>query len=111
MSVEIGTQLQSDDRPLDENYLNALVQEFGKDCESPKSYAEKVALSLSQKDSRYKFLVLVTEISSSSQEIDANFRIKSCAAAVWDSEKDGSITVEIPGLLPRVLTVFWVYAN
>lgn len=109
MNLEIGTQLQSAERPIEETYLKQLIEELRNDGDSPKIWAESVALKLAKKESRYKFLVLVTEISSSSENTDLN--IKSSVAAVWDSEKDGSITVSVPGETLKVFTVFWVYAN
>lgn len=109
MNLEIGTQLQSAEQPIDEAYLKNLIEELRDDANTPKSWAENVAFKLAKKESRYKFLVLVTEISSRSEDTDLN--IKSSVAAVWDSEKDGSITVSIPGEPLKVFTVFWVYAN
>lgn len=109
MNLKVGTQLQSAERPIDEKYLTKLIEELRGDTNTPKSWAENVALKLAKKESRYKFLVLVTEISSESEDTDLN--IKSSVAAVWDSEKDGSITVSIPGESLMVFTVFWVYAS
>lgn len=109
MELDIRSQLVSEARPIEESYLAEILKEVEKDSGGPKKWAEAVALKLSQKESRYKFLVLVTEIESEND--DGRLNIKSSVAAVWDSERDGSITVSIPGEPLRVLTVFWVYAS
>lgn len=110
MSVELGTQLQSVEKPIDSKYLENLIEEFSASSPTPKEWAEKVAQRLSKKDSRYKFLVLVTEISSAA-DLNADLSIQTSVAAVWNSDKDGSVTVKVPGDSTKVLSVFWVYAN
>lgn len=110
MSVELGSQLQSSEQPLDSQYLQQLVEELTQTSQAIKELAQNVAQNLSKKDSRYKFLVLVTEISSSAG-VSADLSIQSSVAAVWDSEKDGSVTVNVPGETTKLLTVFWVDAN
>lgn len=112
MSVDIGAQLQSKETPIDAGYLAGLVQQnaSAESSSSSNQWAQSIAEALSKKDSRYKFLVLVTEAQIPG-DLDADLSLRSSVAAVWDSEKDGSLTVQIPGEPVRVLTVFWVYAN
>lgn len=108
MSVHIWPQLQSTQQPVDTQCLQEILHEIAIEPLSPKRWAEQVAHKLSKKDSRYKFLVLITEIAAGA---DAQLNARSSLAAVWDAENDGSLSIQIPDEPLRVMTVFWIYAN
>lgn len=102
-TVEITSLQLSETAPVTKDELRKLIREFYLEKKEIASVIEQ----LGKKSSKYKFIGQITLIDGSDVTANADY------SALWDSDKDGCISVKVVESEKRVvlITVFWVFVD
>lgn len=98
--------------PITEQYLvELLLGPEARDLMSSRVQLIKYVMGhLQQKSSKHKFLAQATTVAVA--DVDVDVSVASSVGAVWDSERDGYVSVRMGGDTETVLvTVSWVFID
>lgn len=100
----------STEAPITADYFIELIKDNVDSHPNSNDLIHKTLLpNLQKKSSKHKFVVQATTLKA--HDADVNFQAGSSFGAVWDSVKDGyiSVKVELPENQLVLITVFWLY--
>lgn len=120
-SINVTSSALSQESPITPNVLIDILN----NDEAVKLYTERNDLiqyllsKFQAKSSKFKFMVQATSLKSES-EINSNLLIASSFGAVWDSDKDGYISVNVnivdddshnESIQNILITVYWLFVD
>lgn len=89
--TEVGSKCLSEESPFGEEYILELVQKV---ANSEDDLIKTLLAELQKKSSKHKFLINTSRVASPEQ-IEADLQISTNFGAVWDSKRDGFITIKV----------------
>ncbi|KAL6452403.1 TDA2 Topoisomerase I damage affected protein 2 [Candida maltosa Xu316] len=102
VGVEIINKSDSVEAPFTQEFIVKLIKE-NVELDS-KHLIDKIGEALKEKSSKHKFIVQATTFTKDNDSFD--LKVQSDFIALWDSKKDGCITLEIEKT--KVVTIYWI---